>query len=405
MERRIGMIKRESYLSKIRPFIGRDVIKVLTGIRRCGKSVMLDLIEDELKGQGITENQILSVNFESRKAGHLASLEETYAHVRSFAANRKEKIYLFFDEVQELTGWEKMVNSCLVDFDVDIYITGSNAKILSGELATYLGGRYVEFRIFPFSFREVYESSPDTDINHVFQTYLTRGGMPFLYQVPIDERSAMQYLNDVHDSIILKDIATRNKIRNIELLKRVILYLMANVGHTFSAKSISKFLKNEQRRVSTETIYNYIDYCTEACFIHMVPREDLTGKKILQFHEKIFIADHGMREAIYGNNLRDINQILENIVFMELLRRGYQVHVGKKNNREVDFVASLGKEKVYVQVAYLLATEETVEREFSVLEMIPDNYPKYVVSMDEVDRGRSGIRNVHVRDFLLQEKY
>ncbi len=399
------MIKRESYLSRIRPFIGRDVIKVLTGIRRCGKSVMLDLIKDELKGLGITENQILSVNFESRKAGHLASLEETYKHVQSFAANRKEKVYLFFDEVQELTGWEKMVNSCLVDFDADIYITGSNAKLLSGELATYLGGRYVKFRIFPFSFREVFESSPDTDINHVFQTYLTRGGMPFLYQVPIDERSAMQYLNDVHDSIILKDIAVRNKIRNIELLKRVILYLMANVGNTFSAKSISKFLKNEQRRVSTETIYNYIDYCTDACFVHMVSRKDLTGKKILQFHEKIFITDHGMREAIYGNNLRDINQILENIVFMELLRRGYQVYVGKKNNREVDFVASLGKEKVYVQVAYLLPTEETVEREFSVLEMIPDNYPKYVVSMDEVDRGRSGIRNVHVRDFLLQENY
>lgn len=399
------MIKREGYLSKIRPFIGRDIIKVLTGIRRCGKSVMLELIKEELKEQGIPEDHFFSVNFESRKAGHTKSLEEIYAHVKLFDSEIKERIYLFFDEVQELPGWEKMVNACLVDFDADIYITGSNAKLLSGELATYLGGRYVEFRIFPFSFGEVVESMPGTDINQAFQTYLTRGGMPFLYQVPIDEGSAMQYLNDVHNSIILKDIATRNKVRDIELLKRIILYLMANVGNTFSSTAITKYLKSEQRRVSSETIYNYIDYCTEACFLHMVSREDLMGKRMLQFQEKIFIADHGMREAIYGNNLRDINQTLENIVFMELLRRGYQVHVGKQNNREVDFVASRGKEKVYVQVAYLLATDETVEREFSVLEMIPDNYPKYVVSMDEVDRGRAGIKNIHVRNFLLMKEY
>ena len=398
------MIKREGYLSKIRPFIGRDVIKVLTGIRRCGKSVMLELIKDELKDGGIPEDRFLSVNFESKKAGHATSLEETYSQVKSMAESQKETIYLFFDEVQELAGWEKMVNACMVDFNADIYITGSNANLLSSELATYLGGRYVEFHIFPFSFKEVLDSMPGADINQAFQQYLTRGGMPFLYQVPIDERSAMQYLNDVHDSIILKDIATRNKIRDIELLKRVILYLMANVGNTFSSANISKYLKNEQRRVSSETIYNYIDYCREACFLHLVSREDLMGKKILQFQEKIFIADHGMREAIYGNNLRDINQTLENIIYMELLRRGYDVRVGKVNNREVDFAAYRGKEKVYVQVTYLLATEETVEREFSLLEMIPDNYPKYVVSMDEVDRGRSGIKNVHVRDFLLLEQ-
>ncbi len=298
-----------------------------------------------------------------------------------------------------------MVNSCMVDFDADIYITGSNANLLSSELVTYLGGRYVEFHIFPFSFKEVLDSMPGADINQAFQLYLTKGGMPFLYHVPIDERSAMQYLNDVHDSIILKDIAAKNKVRDIALLKRVIMYLMVNVGNTFSSGNISKYLKNEKRKVSSETIYKYIDYCREACFLHLASREDLAGKKILQFQEKIFIADHGMREAVYGNNLRDINQTLENIVFMELLRRGYDVRVGKYDNREVDFVASLGKEKVYVQVAYLIAAEETMEREFSVLEMIPDNYPKYVVTMDEVDRGRSGIRNVHVRDFLIQQRW
>ena len=229
--------------------------------------------------------------------------------------------------------------------------------------------------------------------------------MPFLYQFPIDDRSAMQYLNDIYDSIILKDIATRNKVRDIELLKRMIQYFIANIGNTFSASNISKYLKSELRSVSTETIYNYIEYCKTACFLHLVQREDLLGKKILQFQEKIYIADHGIREAVYGNNMRDINQTLENIVYMELLSRGYDVRIGKNLNNEVDFVAEEGNSRIYVQVSYLLASDETMERDFSVLESIPDNYPKYVVTMDEIDRGRNGIKHMNIRDFLLMEQF
>jgi len=399
------MIKREMYMSRIRPFMNRDIVKVLTGIRRSGKSVMLELIHEELRLQGVAEVQILSVNLESKKDAYLSSIDGIYDHVRHFVSDSSGKVYLFFDEIQEIEGWEKMINSFLVDFDADIYITGSNAKLLAGELATYLGGRYVEFNIYPFSFKEVLETMPGADISEAFTTYLTRGGMPFLYQYPLDERSAMQYLEDIYNSIILKDIATRNKIRDIELLKRIIQFFLANIGNAFSAASISKFLKSELRSTSTETIYNYIDYCEAACFLHLVSREDIIGKRLLQFQEKIYITDHGIREAVYGNNLRDINQTLENIVYMELLRRGYQVRVGKAGVREIDFVAERENEKVYIQVTYILATEETIEREFSVLESVLDNYPKYVVSMDEINRGRNGIRNVHIREFLLMENY
>ena len=400
------MIKREQYMSKIRPFIGMEIVKVLSGIRRCGKSVMLELIQEELKEQGVLEQQMLSINFESKKFENIDSLEGTYDIIKEFAFKSKnKKIYIFLDEIQELDGWERIINSSMIDFNIDIYITGSNAKLLSGELATYLAGRYVEFKIYPFSFKEVLEIMPDLMPSEAFQIFLTRGGMPFIYQFPIDDKSSMQYLSDIYDSIILKDIATRNKIRDIELLKRIIQFFMGNIGNAFSAKNITKYLKSDHRGVSTETIYNYIEYCKSACFLHLVPREDIIGKRILQFQEKIYIADHGIREAVYGNNLKDINQVLENIVFMELLSRGYNVAIGKKNNLEIDFVATIGNEKIYVQVAYILALDETIEREFSVLENINDNYPKYVVTMDEINRSRSGIRHVNIRDFLTLETY
>lgn len=397
------MVKRELYLNRIRPFMHQDIVKVLTGIRRCGKSVMLELIKEELQEQGISTEQFLSVNFETKAVDFVESVDTAYTFIKKFASEHPGKIYLFFDEIQELTAWETMVNSCMIDFNADIYITGSNAKLLSGELATYLGGRYVEFHIYPFSFAEVVAMMPGEPVSEVFQRYLVRGGMPFLYQFPMDEHSAKQYLNDIYASIILKDMAERNQIRDIEQLKRVIRYLIANIGNIFSATAVTKYLKNEKRSISTETLYNYVDYCKTSCLLHLVPREDVIGKKLLKFQEKLYIADHGLREAIYGNNLRDINQTLENIVYMELLRRGYAVTIGKVGDREVDFVAQMSAEKIYVQVTYLLASDETMEREFGVLEAIPDNFPKYVVSMDEINRSRNGIRNVNVRDFLLMK--
>lgn len=399
------MIKRELYMKRIRPFMGRDIVKVLTGIRRCGKSVMLHLIKDELMEQGVSEEQILEINFETGAVDYVKMPETVYSFIKKYADQHTGKLYLLLDEIQELKRWETMINSCMIDFDVDIYITGSNAKMLSGELSTYLGGRYVEFKIYPFSFREVLDMMPETAPEELFRTYLQRGGMPFLYQFPMDDSSFRQYLEDIYASIVLKDIAQRNQIRDLEQLRRMILYFIANVGNSFSASSITKYMKNEKRKISNETLYNYLEYCKAACLLHLVPREDLMGKQILQFQEKIYLADHGFREAVYGNNLRDVNQTLENIVYMELLRRGYEVHVGKAKNLEVDFSAQQGGEKFYVQVSYLLASEETIEREFGALEQIPDNYPKFVVTMDEISRSRNGIRHLNIRDFLLLDNF
>lgn len=395
------MIKRDLYMKKIRPFMDKDVVKVLTGVRRCGKSVMLQLIQEEMMENGVGKEQMLQINFETMAVDYVKDVDAAYQEIKAFAQGHSGKSYLFLDEIQELSGWEKMINSCMIDFDVDIYITGSNAYMLSGELATYLGGRYVEFKIYPFSFAEVMEIMGDKSPAEVFPIYLVRGGMPFLYQFSMDEDGSMQYLEDVYSSIILKDIAQRNRVRDIEQLRRLLLYFISNIGNTFSAGSIMKYLKNEQRSISAETFYNYIDYCQTACLLHLVSREDIMGKRILQFQEKMYIVDHGFREAIYGSNMRDINQVLENIVYIELCRRGYRIFVGKADAMEVDFIAIKNTERIYVQVTYLLASEETVEREFGVLEKIPDNYPKYVVSMDEIDRGRNGIKHMNIRNFLL----
>lgn len=398
------MIKRNLYIKKIRPFMDKDVVKVLTGVRRCGKSVMLQLIQEEMLENGVGKEQMLQINFETKAVDYVKDVDASYQAIKEFTEGHSGKSYLFLDEIQELSGWEKMINSCMIDFDVDIYITGSNAYMLSGELATYLGGRYVEFKIYPFSFAEVMEIMGDKTPAEVFPIYLVRGGMPFLYQFSMDKDGSMQYLEDVYSSIILKDIAQRNRVRDIEQLRRLLLYFISNIGNTFSAGSIMKYLKNEQRGISAETLYNYIDYCQTACLLHLVSREDIMGKRVLQFQEKMYIVDHGFREAIYGSNMRDINQVLENIVYIELCRRGYRIFVGKADAMEVDFIAMKNTERIYVQVTYLLASEETMEREFGVLEKIPDNYPKYVVSMDEIDRGRNGIKHLNIRNFLLSEE-
>ncbi|MEG2053385.1 MAG: ATP-binding protein, partial [Oscillospiraceae bacterium] len=405
----INMIQREIYMQQIRPFIDKNIVKILTGMRRAGKSIMLDLIKQELQEKGIEQTRILSINFESKMYDFTRSEDETYNFVKNFVQKNNSKTYIFFDEIQELPGFEKLVNSCLIDFDCDIYLTGSNANLLSSEFATYLAGRYVEFKIYPFSYGEVidfyHQQGGDVDKNEVFNQYILKGGMPFIYEAQLDENSAMQYLQDIYDSIIVKDIATRNSIRDIDLLKRILQYFILNIGNTFSASNIIKYLKNEQRKISSETIYNYISYCKTACLLQTVARDDIIGKEILKFQEKIYLTDHGVRQALFGDNMAQINAVLENIVYVELLRRGYEVTIGKNGNKEVDFIAKKGKEKCYIQVSYLLASEETVEREFSVLESIDDNFPKYVVSMDEINRGRNGIENINIKKFLLMEKY
>ena len=403
------MIKRESYMARIRPFIDGDLIKVLTGIRRSGKSVMLELIKDELRARGVTEKQLVAFNFEDMRNAQLCTAEALHDELVRRAASIKGKIYFFFDEIQEVERWERCVNSLRVEMDCDIYITGSNAKLLSGELATYLAGRYVEFIIYPFSFSEflaLYHSvEPDADTRTCFDRYLTFGGMPYLANLRFDETACRQYLRDLFNSVELKDIVKRNNVRDVDMLERIIAYVTANIGTTFSSTAISKYLKNEGRRVSPETVLNYLKACSDAFLFYQVRRQDLQGKKILTVNEKYYVADHGIREAVIGGNMRDINLVLENIVFMEALRRGYSVTVGKVGEREIDFVCERHGEKCYIQVAYLLAAEETVQREFDVYEHVQDNFPKYVVSLDEFDMSRNGVRHYNIRDFLLAENW
>jgi len=396
------LIKRELYMSRIRPFIGTDLVKVMTGIRRCGKSVMLDLIKEELKESGVPETQFVAFNFEDMRNANLCTAQALHYEVVNRASEISGKVYLFFDEIQEVTDWEKCINSLRVEMDCDIYITGSNARLLSGELATVLGGRYVEFTIYPFSYAEFMELYrdifPDVTDSVVFQKYLTLGGMPYLSNLHFVEEPSRQYLTDVYNSVVLNDVVKRNKIRDIDLLTRIVTYVIGNIGTTFAATSITKFLKNERRTVATDTVLNYIQYCVSAYLFYQV-------KQILSTNEKYYMADHGLREAVFGGNMRDINLVLENIVYMELLRREYAITVGKIGAKEIDFICQKQEQKIYVQVTYLLASEETIQREFGIYESVRDNFPKYVVSMDEFDFSRNGIKHKNIREFLLMKEW
>lgn len=394
-------------MKRIRPFINTELIKVFTGIRRSGKSVMLELVKNELKKSGVSNKNFLCINFEQFSNSELLDAKILHKRIVEFQKSADGKIYLFFDEIQEVDGWEKCINSCRVDFDCDIYITGSNAKLLSGEFATYLAGRYVEFVIYPFSFAEFLElnrqKNSQIDKSACFTAFLKTGGMPFLANFLGDDSAKNQYLIDIYNSVVLKDVVKRNNIRDVDTLERIIAYAFSNIGHIFSATSLSKYFKSEKRNISHDTILNYLKFCADAFLIYKISRYDLEGKKVLTVNEKYYCADHGLREAVFGKNTQNIDQILENIVCLELLRRNFKVFVGKKDESEIDFIAERNGVKIYVQVAYLLASEETVRREFSVYDSIKDNFPKYVVSMDEFDFSRNGIIHRNIRDFLLGE--
>ena len=403
------MIIRSDYMNTLKTYRDVPLVKILAGIRRCGKSVMLELIKQELVESGINPSQFISINFEDMRYDHLHTAKVLHEEITKRASQIEGRAYLFFDEIQEVTDWEKCINSFRVGLNCDIYITGSNAKLLSGELATYLGGRYVEFIIYPFSFAEFLELyrpiAPEASIQNCFQKYLVSGGMPYLANIRYETEPSRQYLTDLFNSVQLKDIVKRNKIRDVDLLERIIAYVMTNIGTTFSATSLVKFFKNEQRTVSAETILNYIRYCCDAYLFYQVKREDLPGKQILSSNEKYYIADHGIREAVFGGNTQSIQLILENIVYMELLRRGYSVTIGRVGDKEIDFVCTRQADKIYIQVTYLLASDETISREFGVYDNIRDNYPKYVVSLDEFDMSRNGIKHRNIRDFLLMEEW
>lgn len=401
-------INRSVYFNKILPFVDKPVVKVITGIRRCGKSVMMEQIQDYLVKKGVNTKCILSLNFESITDERVQTFESVTSAVKTLAENSgNKKLYLFFDEIQELDGWEKLINSYLIDFNCDIYITGSNAKLLSGELATYLAGRYIEIKMYPFSFAESFEAlkllNQEISPKDAFDIYVNTGGYPFLYNFDFNESQKKQYLDDIFNSIILKDICDRYKIRDIALLKSLITFFISNIANTFSSSSLIKYLKNEKRSLSTETVYNYLEYCKEACLLHLVSRQNIEGKEILSTQEKIFITDHGIRQSLFMKNQKDINQVLENIVYIELLRRGYSVTVGKTKNQKIDFCAQNEDGIAYFQVCYLLATEETVQREFGAYDFVKDNYPKYVLSLDDFDFSQNGFIHKNVIKWLLEE--
>ena len=403
------MIKRNLYLEEIKKYINKPIIKVITGMRRSGKSMILKLIQEELQNIGIVKENIIYMNFESLTFMDIKDFEALYKHIIEKTSNKKGKIYILLDEIQEVKGWEKAINSFLVDLDVDIYITGSNANLLSSELATYIAGRYVEIKIYPLSFQEyidfVSENNKENSLSldEYFSQYMNFGGLPGIHIFNYNKEEIYQYLVDVYNSILLRDVIARNNIRDIKLLERVVLYIMDNIGNIFSAKSISDFLKNQGRKLSVETIYNYLKALENAFIISKVQRYDIKGKNILETQEKYYLSDLGFRHAKLGYQSNDISGYLENIVFLELLRRKYKVNIGKQDNKEIDFVANLRDENLYLQVTYLLASPETIEREFSPLKSIKDNYTKMVLSMDNLPESNiEGIKRKRIIDFLLE---
>lgn len=403
------MHKRNTYLTRITPFIGKPVIKVITGMRRVGKSCFLrQLIEKILDEQGAGPSDILYIDKESLEFEEIRTHLDLHTLVRNTFVPSSGKKYLFVDEVQEIDQWEKAIAYLAKAEEIDIYLAGSNAHLFSSELATLLSGRYIEFNLFPLGYDEFlqFRGLSREAGEKEFLNYLRFGGLPALHYFQLDEETIYQYIRSIYDTILLKDIVKRNNIRNVQLLENISRYVFDNIGSIFSAKKIADYLKSQRLRIGVDTVQNYLNYFTNALVLHKVPRYDLKGKRLLEIHEKYYLGDIGMRHALLGYREADISGILENMVFLELKRRGYQVWVGKLGEKEIDFVATREKEKIYIQVAYLLSTIEVVEREFGVLKAVPDNYPKYVLSLDTAfGDDLEGIKRLNIIDFLSRSAY
>jgi len=400
------MISRPTYTEQLTNFINKPQIKIITGIRRSGKSTVLRLLKETLLGLGINEEQLILINFESFAFSEFTSAQKLYQYVKE-KIPQNQKSYLLLDEIQEVDGWEKAVNAFLADFNTDIYITGSNSHMLSSELATYLAGRYVEIPVFTLSFREFmdfrrhYFPQEESKINP-FETYLRMGGFPVIHTVNYDEETTYKVVRDIYSSVILRDTVQRYKIREVELLERVIRYAFDNIGSPFSGKNVADYFKNQQRKTDINTIYNYLHALEGAFILYRVPRYDIKGKEILKTQEKFYAGDVSIVYATMGYRDRMISGILENIVFLELKRRGYRVFIGKLDNKEIDFIAEKQGWKIYIQVAYKLESKQTVDREFAPLLAVDDHHPKYVISMDNFWKDTiSGVRHQYIPDFLL----
>jgi len=404
------MIKRTLYLDKIKEFIDKPFIKVISGIRRSGKSSILLLLKDEILHRGAQEQQILLINFESFNYSEIKTGEQLYTFIKQ-QINPSKKSYILLDEIQEVVGWEKAVNSFMLDFDADVYITGSNSHLLSSELATFLAGRYVEFQIQTLTFRECLSFNKELQNStksklEKFEYFLRIGGFPVLHTSNYSIESAYKIVFDIYSSAILRDTIQRYKIRDVELLERIVKYVFDNIGNSFSAKNVADYFKSQQRKIDLNTVYNYLNALESAFIIHRIQRYDVKGKEILKTQEKYFVSDPALIYAVMGYKDRMISGILENIVLLELLSRDYNVAVGKVGTKEIDFIATKGNAKFYIQVAYMLPDENTVDREFGTLIELKDHYPKYVVTMDSIWTDTiEGVKHVHIADFLLMENY
>lgn len=403
------MIERPLYVDKIMAYVDTPFVKILTGVRRCGKSTILKMIMERLKTErNIPEDRIISCRFDSMEYEDMTA-KQIYTLLKDQLSSTG-RTYLFLDEVQEIKGWEKVVNSLASDFDVDLYITGSNSRMMSSEIATYLTGRYISFRIFTLSFGEylMFKSKfanvgePKAELAN----YVRLGGFPATHLQAYSQDEIYTIVRDIYNSTIFSDIVKRNQVRKIDQLERVVKYTFNNVGNTFSAKSIADYLKAERRSLDNETVYSYLEKLEKAYLLHRCSRYDLQGKEILKTQEKFYLADVALRYSVLGYNADSVASSLENVVYLELCRRGYTVNVGKTGDSEIDFVAVRQNEKIYVQVTQEINSEKTEKREYSRLLEIPDNYPKFVLTTDEFAGGNyEGIKTMHIADFLLSAEY
>ena len=403
------MINRPLYTEKIMAYTDTPFVKVLTGVRRCGKSTILKMIMQKLQNErGISADQIVSMRFDSMEYEDMTAKQMFEAVKAKLSENKKT--YFFLDEVQEIEGWEKVVNSLASDYDVDLYVTGSNSRMMSSEISTYLTGRYVSFRIFPLSFEEYLtfrkEYTEVKDVHAELADYIRLGGFPATHLRDYSQDEVYTIVRDIYNSTIFSDIVRRNQIRKVDQLERVVKYTFSNVGNTFSAKSISDYLKSEHRKIDNETVYSYLEKLEKAYLLHRCSRYDLQGKEILKTQEKFYLADTALRYSVLGYNPDSVASSLENVVYLELCRRGYEVNIGKTADGEVDFVAQRQGEKLYVQVTQEIRSEKTERREYDSQLEIKDNYPKYVLRTDEFAGGNyEGIKSMHVADFLLSREY
>lgn len=402
------MIFRENYVKKIMAFTDTPFVKVLTGVRRCGKSTIMQMIMDELRGRGIRDERIVSYRFDSMEYEGMTA-KQLYEMLKTQLSNT-EKTYLFLDEVQEISSWEKTVNSINTDFNVDIYVTGSNSRMMSSEISTYLTGRYVSFRIFTLSFEEYLtfkkQYSEVEDIHKELIEFIKYGGFPAIHlqELPLD--NAYTIVRDIYNSTIFSDIVKRNQVRKVDQLERVVKFVFDNVGKTFSAKSISDYLKSEHRTIDNETVYNYLEKLESAYILHRCSRYDVQAKELLKTQEKFYLADSSFKYSVLGYNDRSVAAMLENVVYLELLRRGYEVCIGKTPNGEIDFIATRQNDKLYIQITKEIKSDKTEKREYDRLLEINDNYPKYLLRTDDFAGGNyQGIKTMHVADFLLSKEY